>query len=70
MRGAGHRSEQAPSARRRTGDPARSAALAVLRAVDDGAYANLEMPKVLTRHDLSGRDAAFATELALGTIRR
>ena len=42
----------------------------VLRAVDDGAYANLEMPKVLTRHDLSGRDAAFATELALGTIRR
>ena len=70
LRGAGHRSEQAPSARRRTGDPARSAALAVLRAVDDGAYANLEMPKVLTRHDLSGRDAAFATELALGTIRR
>lgn len=70
LRGAGHRSESAPSQRRRTGDPARTAALAVLRAVDDGAYANLEMPKVLRHHDLSGRDAAFATELALGTIRR
>lgn len=70
LRSAGHRSAAAPSERRRSGDPARTAALAVLRAVDDGAYANLEMPKVLRRHDLSGRDAAFATELALGTIRR
>lgn len=70
LRGAGHRTSQAPSQRRRSGDLARTAALEVLRAVDDGAYANLEMPKVLRRHDLGGRDAAFATELALGAIRR
>lgn len=70
LSGAGHRSQAAPSERRRTADAARTAALAVLRAVDEGAYANLEMPKVLRRYDLAGRDAAFATELALGTIRR
>lgn len=69
MRGDGHRSQAAPSQRRRTGDAARSAALEVLEAVTDGAYANLEMPKVLRKHRLSGRDASFATELALGTIR-
>ena len=69
LRHDGHRSELAPSQRRRTGDTARSAAFEVLRAVGDGAYANLEMPKVLRRHRLDGRDASFATELALGTIR-
>jgi 16S rRNA (cytosine967-C5)-methyltransferase len=37
--------------------------------VAEGAYANLEMPKVLRRRRLTGRDAAFATELAFGTIR-
>ena len=40
-----------------------------MRAVADGAYANLEMPAILRRHRLEGRDAAFATELAFGTIR-
>ncbi len=35
----------------------------------DGAYANLEMPQELRRRRLEGRDAAFATELAFGTIR-
>lgn len=35
----------------------------------DGAYANLEMPRILRRRRLVGRDAAFATELAFGTIR-
>ena len=45
-------------------DPARYAAFALLRAVDDGAYANLELPAILRRARLSGRDAAFATELA------
>ena len=40
-----------------------------MRAVAEGAYANLEMPAVLRRHRLEGRDAAFATELAFGTIR-
>src|SRR5690606_2418688 len=28
------------------------------------------LPAALTRHGISGRDAAFATELAAGTIRR
>ncbi|AIY17681.1 methyltransferase domain-containing protein [Pimelobacter simplex] len=52
-------------------DPARVAALDVLRAVrvEDG-YTNLVLPAVLAQHGLGGRDAAFVTELAAGTIRR
>lgn len=63
------------SARRPKGDkrvdPARLAAFEVLKAVrvDDG-YANLLLPAALARHGLTGRDAAFVTELASGTIRR
>jgi 16S rRNA (cytosine967-C5)-methyltransferase len=42
----------------------------LLRAVDlDGAYANLLLPKLLTARSLTGRDAAFATELGYGTLR-
>jgi 16S rRNA (cytosine967-C5)-methyltransferase len=52
-------------------DPPRRAAYDVLRAVRvDGAYTNLVLPDVLRRGGLRGRDAAFATELASGTIRR
>ncbi len=52
-------------------DPARTAALEVLRAVRSAdAYTNLALPPALKRHGLSGRDAAFATELASGTVRR
>lgn len=52
-------------------DPARSAAYDVLVAVRvDEAYTNLVLPQVLRKHGLTGRDAAFATELASGTIRR
>jgi 16S rRNA (cytosine967-C5)-methyltransferase len=52
-------------------DPVRLAALEVLKAVRvDGAYTNLVLPSVLRQFRLSGRDAAFATELASGTIRR
>ncbi|MGL5817869.1 MAG: transcription antitermination factor NusB, partial [Phycicoccus sp.] len=58
-----------PAQRTRQAEPTRFAAYTVLRAVADGAYANLELPKVLRRRRLSGRDAAFATELAFGTIR-
>ncbi|WP_457206150.1 RsmB/NOP family class I SAM-dependent RNA methyltransferase [Nocardioides sp. P5_C9_2] len=51
-------------------DPSRLAALEVLKAVRvDDAYANLALPKVLAEHGLSGRDAAFTTELVSGTIR-
>jgi 16S rRNA (cytosine967-C5)-methyltransferase len=52
-------------------DPARLAAYDVLHAVrTQDAYANLELPKALRAHGLGGRDAAFATELASGTLRR
>ncbi|MCW2844522.1 MAG: Fmu (Sun) domain protein, partial [Nocardioides sp.] len=34
------------------------------------AYTNLVLPAVLRHHGLTGRDAAFVTELASGTIRR
>lgn len=52
-------------------DPARLAALEVLKAVRvDGAYTNLVLPSVLRQHGLTGRDAAFTTELVSGTIRR
>jgi 16S rRNA (cytosine967-C5)-methyltransferase len=43
----------------------------VLKAVRvDQAYTNLVLPAVLRHHRLSGRDAAFVTELVSGTIRR
>jgi 16S rRNA (cytosine967-C5)-methyltransferase len=52
-------------------DPARRAAWEVLKAVRvDDAYTNLVLPHVLRAHGLAGRDAAFATELAAGTLRR
>lgn len=57
---------------RRSGrtDPARRAAFDVLRAVaGSDAYANLVLPALLTERHVHGRDAAFATELAYGTLR-
>ena len=68
-RGPRQRSATAPSQRSRGGDPARTTAHRVLRAVADGAYANLELPGQLRRARLRGRDAAFATELTYGTLR-
>ncbi len=40
-----------------------------MRAVADGAYANLELPKALRSKRIDGRDAAFATELVYGATR-
>jgi 16S rRNA (cytosine967-C5)-methyltransferase len=52
-------------------DPARAAAYDVLFAVRvEDAYTNLALPQLLRKYELSGRDAAFATELVSGTIRR
>ena len=68
-RGPRQRSRTAPSQRSRQGSPARRTALDVLRAVGDGAYANLELPRALRRARLDERDAAFATELTYGTLR-
>ncbi len=54
-----------------TKDPARRAAVDVVLAVDrDGAYANLLLPRLLRERAITGTDAAFATELAYGTLRR
>ncbi|WP_410873393.1 RsmB/NOP family class I SAM-dependent RNA methyltransferase [Nocardia sp. A7] len=51
-------------------DPAREVALDVLRAVRErDAYANLALPKLLRERKISGRDAAFATELTYGASR-
>lgn len=56
--------------RRKPLDQARRAAFDVLRAVSDqDAYANLALPAILRDRAISGRDAAFATELAYGTCR-
>ena len=37
---------------------------------EQGAYTNLVLPPMLRARQISGRDAAFATELVSGTIRR
>ena len=51
-------------------DAPRLVARDVLRAVRDrDAYANLVLPVLLREYGLSGRDAAFATELAYGACR-
>ncbi|HUR74361.1 MAG TPA: transcription antitermination factor NusB [Sporichthya sp.] len=70
------RSPGRPAARkpspRRAGpaDPARRAAFDLLRAVAErDAYANLVLPGLLRERGLTGRDAAFATELGYGTLR-
>lgn len=69
------RSQRAPQRgrgprQRRPLDPARAAAFQVLRAVTErDAYANLALPALLRERGISGRDAAFATELTYGACR-
>ncbi|GFM18264.1 MULTISPECIES: RsmB/NOP family class I SAM-dependent RNA methyltransferase [Mycobacteriaceae] len=64
MSGPGRRPRRTPL------DPARRAAFDVLRAVSTrDAYANLALPAILRERGITGRDAAFATELAYGTCR-
>jgi 16S rRNA (cytosine967-C5)-methyltransferase len=56
--------------RRKPLDPARQAAFDVLRAVSErDSYANLALPALLRERRITGRDAAFATELTYGTCR-
>jgi 16S rRNA (cytosine967-C5)-methyltransferase len=53
-----------------TADPARRAAYRVVLAVDtEAAYANLLLPRILRDSGLTGRDAAFATEVGYGALR-
>ena len=64
------RSQSRPSERSRGSDPARRAAFDTLRAVaESDSYANLVLPPMLAERGIRGRDAAFATELAYGTLR-
>lgn len=70
-RGGRRRPPARPAKPRLKADPVRFAALDVLRVVRvDGGYTNLVLPSVIAHHGLVGRDAAFVTELAAGTIRR
>ncbi|WP_082477818.1 RsmB/NOP family class I SAM-dependent RNA methyltransferase [Microbacterium sp. Leaf320] len=55
----------------RTVQPARRVAYDVLRAVSESdAYANLILPPAIAEAGLNPQDAALATELAYGTLRR
>ncbi|MGW0158615.1 RsmB/NOP family class I SAM-dependent RNA methyltransferase [Mycobacterium sp. NPDC003323] len=66
----GNRGPQRKGPRRTPLDPARRAAFDVLRAVSErDAYANLTLPALLRERGITGRDAAFATELAYGACR-
>lgn len=63
--GRGHRPHPTDAPRR----DARAVAAEALVRIEDGAYANLVLPHVLERADLSGPDRHFATELVYGTTR-
>src|ERR1700752_3908358 len=66
------RSTQRPGRppRRRSLDPARQAGLDVLRAGSGpDAYPTLLLPALLRERKITGRDAAFATELTYGSCR-
>lgn len=67
-----HRAGHGGSSRRpSTVDPVRLVAYDVVHAVTTrDAYANLALAAALRERGLGGRDAAFATELANGTLRR
>ena len=66
----GGRSRGGRPYRRPQPDAPRGAAYDVLRAVDErDAYANLVLPGLLRERGIDARDAAFATELAYGTLR-
>src|SRR5580693_6224345 len=69
--GSPRRVTQAPrQSRPARADPVRRAVCDVLLAVASrGAYANLLLPSVLRDRQLTGRDAALATELCYGTLR-
>ncbi|MCS3441288.1 RsmB/NOP family class I SAM-dependent RNA methyltransferase [Microbacterium phyllosphaerae] len=64
----GERQQRGPQ---RTVQPARRVAYDVLRAVSESeAYANLILPPAIAEAGLNPQDAALATELAYGTLRR
>ena len=65
----GH-SASRPAERSRRSTPSRQVALEGLRLVrEEDSYANLVLPRLLRSHRVSGRDAAFTTELFYGSLR-
>ncbi|MGA8993682.1 MAG: transcription antitermination factor NusB, partial [Nocardioidaceae bacterium] len=69
--GPGAAARRAAPPARSAADPARQAAFDVLTAVrEQDAYTNLVLPPLLRSRGLGARDAAFATELVSGTLRR
>ena len=69
---AGKRDDAAAAKRdaaRRANLPRRTAYDVLAAVRDREAYANLLLPKLLAERQLTGRDAALATELAYGTLR-
>jgi 16S rRNA (cytosine967-C5)-methyltransferase len=53
-----------------TDDPRRIAIAAIQRIDEDGAYANVLLPKMLAETDMEQRDKGFATELVYGSTRQ
>ncbi|WP_193104545.1 RsmB/NOP family class I SAM-dependent RNA methyltransferase [Brachybacterium sp. FME24] len=63
-------SSSRPSERGRSSTPSRQVAYEGLRLVrEDDSYANLVLPRLLRSYRVSGRDAAFTTELFYGSLR-
>ncbi|HEX7349684.1 RsmB/NOP family class I SAM-dependent RNA methyltransferase [Brachybacterium sp.] len=63
-------SDSRPSERSRRSTPSRQVAFDGLRLVrEEDSYANLVLPRLLRTHRVSGRDAAFTTELFYGSLR-
>ena len=50
-------------------DPRRLAVTAIVRIDDEGAYANVVLPKILGDTTMEARDKGFATELVYGSTR-
>lgn len=63
--GRGHRAHPHGGPRR----DARAVAVDALIRIDDGAYANIVLPHLLDRSDLSSQDRHFVTELVYGATR-
>lgn len=63
-------SDSRPSERGRRSTPSRQVAYEGLRLVrEEDSYANLVLPRLLRSYQVSGRDAAFTTELFYGSLR-
>ncbi len=67
--GVAKRGKPGPARSPRAADPRRTAYDVLAAVRDRAAYANLLLPRLLADRHLTGRDAAFATELAYGTLR-